>query len=101
MRMHAQLCLTLCNPMDCSPPGSAVHDISHAQMLEWVAISYYRRSSQLRDQTCVLHLLHWQADTLPLSHLGSLRSTSDSIILMTFGLEHCQDFIKELPLILF
>ena len=30
-----QLCLTLCNPMDCSPPGSSVHGISQARMLEW------------------------------------------------------------------
>ena len=36
----AQLCLTLCNPMDCSPPGSSVHGISQARILEWVAISF-------------------------------------------------------------
>ena len=34
----AQSCLTLCNPMDCSPPGSSVHRIFHARMLEWVAM---------------------------------------------------------------
>ena len=34
----AQLCLTLCNPMDCSPPGSSVHGILQARILEWVAI---------------------------------------------------------------
>ena len=34
-----QLCLTLCNPMDCSPPGCSVHGISQARILEWVAIS--------------------------------------------------------------
>ena len=33
-----QLCLTLCNPMDCSPPGSSVHGILQARILEWVAI---------------------------------------------------------------
>ena len=36
----AQLCLTLCNPMDCSPPGSSVHGIFQARILEWVAISF-------------------------------------------------------------
>ena len=36
----AQLCLTLCNPMDCSPPGSSVHRIFQAKILEWVAISH-------------------------------------------------------------
>ena len=46
-------CLTLCDPMDCSPPGSSVHDISHARILEWVAISSTRRSSQPRDWTCI------------------------------------------------
>ena len=35
----AQSCLTLCNPVDCGPPGSSVHGISHARILEWVVIS--------------------------------------------------------------
>ena len=37
-----QLCLTLCNPMDCSPPGSSVHVILQARTLAWVAISFSR-----------------------------------------------------------
>ena len=37
-----QLCLTLCNPTDCSLPGFSVHGISHARILEWVAISFSR-----------------------------------------------------------
>ena len=37
--VHAQLCLTLCNPMDCSLPGSSVHGIFQARILEQVAIS--------------------------------------------------------------
>ena len=41
----------VCNPMDCSPPGSSVHGISQARILEWVAISFSRGSSQPRDQT--------------------------------------------------
>ena len=73
--MHAMLlqsCLTLCNPMDYSPPGSSVHGILQARILEWGAISFSRGSSWARDQTCiswvsytgrqVLH--HW-------CHLGS------------------------------
>ena len=42
MCMHAkspQLCLTLCNPMDCSPPGSSVHGILQTEKLEWVAMA--------------------------------------------------------------
>ena len=49
----AQSCLTLCDSMDCSPPGSSVHGISQARILEWVAISFSKGSSQPTDQTCV------------------------------------------------
>jgi len=48
-----QLCLTLCDSMDCSPPGSSVHDIIQARTLEWVAIPFSRGSSQPRDRTQV------------------------------------------------
>ena len=53
--MHAQLCLTLRDPMDCSPSGSSVHGIFQARILEWVAISSSRGSSQPRIQTQILH----------------------------------------------
>ena len=42
--LSAQLCLTLCDPMDYSPPGSSVYGISQARILEWVAISFSRGS---------------------------------------------------------
>ena len=45
-----QSCPTLCNPMDCSPPGSSVHGILQARVLEWVAISFSRGSSRPRDR---------------------------------------------------
>ena len=51
--VHAQLRPTLCDPMGYSPPGSFVHGISQAGILEWVAISSSRGSSQLRDRNCV------------------------------------------------
>ena len=57
----AQLCLTLCDPMDCSLPGSSVHRIFQARVLEWAAISFSRGSSQPRDRTRSPAL---QADTL-------------------------------------
>ena len=47
------LCLTLCNPMDYSPPGSPVHGISQARILDWVAISFCRGSSPPGSQTRV------------------------------------------------
>ena len=53
----AQSCLTLCDPMDCSLPGSSVHGIFQAILLEWIAISFSRRSSQPRDQTWVSHIV--------------------------------------------
>ena len=43
----------LCDPTDCSPSGSSVHRIFQARILAWVAISYFRGSSRLRDGTCV------------------------------------------------
>ena len=57
-----QLCLTLCDPVDCRPPGSSVHGIFQARILEWVAISYPRGSSRPRDQTrisCVSCIGKW------------------------------------------
>ena len=45
----AQSCLTLCDPMDCSPPGSSVHGILQARILEWVAILFSRGSSCSSD----------------------------------------------------
>ena len=52
----AQSCLTLCNPVDCSPLGSSVHGILQARILEWVAISFSRGSSQPRDRIRVSHI---------------------------------------------
>ena len=52
----AQLCLTLCNPMDCSPPGPSIHGILQTRILEWVAIPFSRGSSRPRDRTWVSHL---------------------------------------------
>ena len=51
--MCAQSCPTLCDPMDCSPPGSSVPGISQARILEWVAISSSRGSFQPSDLTHV------------------------------------------------
>ena len=48
-----QSCPTLCNSMDCSPPGSSVHGILQARVLEWVAMPSSRESSQPRDRTRV------------------------------------------------
>ena len=71
LRLVSQSCPTLCSPMHCSMPGSSVHATFQARISERVAISYSRASSRLRNPTCVsLHFLCWQADSLPLHHLG-------------------------------
>ena len=49
----AQSCPTLCDPVDCNPPGSSVHRIFQASILEWVAISLSKGSSRPRDRTWV------------------------------------------------
>ena len=66
----AQLCLTLCDPMDRSPPGSSIHGIFQARVLEWGAISFSSGSSQPRDQTRVSRVVgrHFYR----LSHQGNL-----------------------------
>ena len=51
-----QLCPTICNPMNCSLPGSLVHEIVQARILEWVAMPSSRGSSQPRDWTQVSHI---------------------------------------------
>ena len=56
--MHAkslQSYLTLCNPMNCSPPGSSVHGILQVRILEWVVMPSSRGSSQSRDRTHVFY----------------------------------------------
>ena len=75
----AKSCLILCDPMDCSQPGSSVHGISQARLLDWVAISSSRGSSRLNYRTCVSciscigrrvlhHRATWEAHTI----LGSV-----------------------------
>ena len=67
-----QLCPTLCDPMDCSPPDPSVHRILQAIILEWVAMPSSRGSSRARDQTLVSGILYIGRRTLyQLSYLGS------------------------------
>ena len=67
-----QSCPNLCNPQDCSPPGSSVHGTSQARIMEWVAISFSRGSSRPRDPTNVSCVSYIGRQILyPLNHLGS------------------------------
>ena len=66
----AQSCLTLCNPTDCSLPSSSIHGIFQARVLQWVAISFSWIFPTQGSNLHLLLLLHWQADSLSLHHLG-------------------------------
>ena len=59
---------TLCDPMDCSPPGFSIHGILQVRVLEWVAMPSSRGSSRPRDWTWVSCSSALQADSLQLSH---------------------------------
>ena len=63
-----QLCLTLCDPMDCSPPGSSIHEILQARILKWVANALLQGIFPTQGSNPCL--LHWQ-DSLPLGHWGN------------------------------
>ena len=75
--MLSRLCPALCSPVDLSSPGSFAHEIFQARILERSAISFSRWSSQRKDPTCsnpcLLCLLHWQADSLPLAPFSFLK----------------------------
>ena len=66
-----QLCPYLCDPMDCSPPGSSVHEISQARILEWVASSFSRWPFWPKDQT---RISCTEADSLPSVTAGKPKS---------------------------
>ena len=71
MCMHAkslQLCPTLCDPMDCSLPGSSVHEILQARILEWVVMQGTFPAQGSNPH--LLCLLHWQASSLTLAQPG-------------------------------
>ena len=65
---HFSHCLTLCDPMDCSPPGSSVHEILQARILEWVACP---PPGDLPNPGIEPSSLALQVDFLLLSHQGS------------------------------
>ena len=87
-------CLTLCDPMDCSPPGSSVHGILQARVLEWIAISFSRGSSWPRDWirvSCIGRrvLYHWATSKVPLitmsrSHFKGKQGCHTSINSQTY-----------------
>ena len=65
-----QLCLTLCDPMDCSLPGSSVHGVSQARILGWGGLSF-PSPGHLPDPGIEPASPAWQVNSLPLNHQGS------------------------------
>ena len=107
----AKLCPTLCNPVDCSPPGSSVHGISQSRILEWIPIPFSRGSSWPRDQTCVSCLACGFFTTVPpgkptkviLCHKSftntynvHTESVVPSLSLLTSKGDHCWQFKSDL-----
>ena len=78
--------------MGCSPPGSSVPGIIQARILEWVAISSSRESSRPRDQTSCL--LCWQADSLPVSHLGRSANWNNKVMFFIYWIGKAQSIAK-------
>ena len=74
VRLVTQLCLTLCNPMDCSPPDSSVHAESRGKNTGVGCLALLQGTFPTQGlNLCLLCLLHWQASSLPLIHLRSSR----------------------------
>ena len=97
--MHAkslQSCLNLCNPRDCSPPGSSVYGILQARILEWVSTPSSRGSSRPRDRTCVSWVscirdrffTHWATWESPMECYSAIkRNTFESVLRRWMDLE--------------
>ena len=78
-----KLCMTLCNFMDCSRPGSSVHGISQARILEWVAISFSRGIFLTQESNpLLLSLQHCRQTLHPLSYLGQAHNQASQVTLV-------------------
>ena len=88
-----QMHLTLCDPVDCSPPGSSVHGILQARILEQVAISSWRASSWPRDQTLVSY------DPIPVGRFFTTSATWEEYLVAVYKLQKDSKRI-ELPLVM-
>ena len=70
-KLHRFSCIWLCDPIDCSPPGSSVQGTLQTRILEWVVMPSSMGSSQPRDQTQVSCISCIASSSLPLSHWGT------------------------------
>ena len=81
----SQPCTTLCDPRDYSPPGASVHVIFQASIWEWGVIFFLLPRIFLTQGSnlSLFRLLHWQADSSPLCHLGSLARSIFNCLIKT------------------
>ena len=93
----SQSCLTICNPIDCSPPGSSVHGILQARILQWFVMPFSRGSSWSRDQIWISYIPDrfftiWATSKTPYtpkdSPLFPLSQTSTFLLTLWLGLCH-------------
>ena len=89
-----QLCLTLCDPMGCSPPGSSVHGILQAWILERVAPPFSKGSFHPRDRICISYVSCIVGGFFTTSHLASPRKGGDGST-NTSKIYHNNDFNQQ------
>ena len=93
-----QSCPSPYSPMDCRPPGSSVHGILQARILEWVAMPTSRGSSQLRDQIRISYISCIRTGSLPLVPIGKPFCWGEQYITNLFfwnsGITHIQHYIS-------
>ena len=98
----AQSCPTLCDPMDCNLPGSSIHGIFQAKVLEWVAIFFFRESSWPRDWTQVsrIRFTVWAISEVIIYWVAILfmNLLPKSASVFPFGNEYC--VLKEILMVL-
>ena len=98
----------LCDPMDCSPPGSSVHGILQSRILEWVAISFSRDSSRSRDGpliSCIgrrilYHFIIWEALNLTRGLENNVYASAPPTVLASRGRSPCGNICFKFPLTL-
>ena len=98
----------LCDPMDCSPPGSSVHGILQSRILEWVAISFSRDSSRSRDGpliSCIgrrilYHFIIWEAFNLTRGLENNVYASAPPTVLASRGWSPCGNISFKFPLTL-
>ena len=83
-------CIWLCDPIDCSLPGSSIHGIFLARVLEWVAISFSREFSQPRDWTWVSHIAGRRFTVWATREAQTPSRNTPSIVISKTVLRACQ-----------